>query len=98
MVAPVLVSPSEGSVLPSGEEITLVFNEVEGALRYQVLVYDSLLGTTSVNDTNVPTSVCEGGSCTYVVGAMDPQEGAYWRVRARGSEQWVIRVTTVYLM
>jgi len=51
-------------------------------------VYDSVVGAITVNETNLPTSSCVNGSCAYVLAPMSPQEGAYWRVRARGSEGW----------
>ena len=85
LAAPELVSPSNGSVVTSTESLSLVFNEVEGATRYQVQLTDALAGTVTINDTNISPDVCVGGVCTYVVPGLEPQEGASWRVRARGA-------------
>jgi len=95
--APLVVSPTNGESLPAGVPIVLSFSEVSDAVRYQVQVYDSVSSSNTVNDTNVPTSVCSNGVCTLEVPGLGEQEGSSWRVRARGDEwsDWSARASFI---
>ena len=85
---PELLSPANGDVVAANAPITLKFNEVGDALRYEVRMYDLNSSSWVYSNDQITSSACSDAVCEVVADEMGVQNSTFWNVRAYNSSGW----------